>query len=288
MIKPLFIYIILCLSSLPVVAGQFGYIKAGQLHIYFEKTGKGSPLVLVHGGYLDLHSWDKVTLSLAKKYTIIRFDLPGHGKTTGSDTAIQIQEVFKIMMDSLHIVRASFVGLSLGASCVVDFALAYPKMIDKVVLTSSGLNGWADVMQLDTLSEKLFNQSNSVFKSNNHDLITESFTHLWCDGPFRKPSEVNHSVRNYVYRTVAVNDLKSDKSWPLFNTDKAAKRVNTISNKVLILAGDKDVPFILCVAKFLHNQIKHSKLYIVKGSAHMINLEKPMLFQVRLRYFLES
>jgi len=38
--------------------------------------------------------------------------------------------------------------MSLGASCVLDFAIAYPEKISRLVLCSPGMNGWQDVMRL--------------------------------------------------------------------------------------------------------------------------------------------
>jgi len=289
MFRPLFLFLLAMLVLAKVqAAGQKGYIPAGHLKVYYETEGHGPAVFMLHGGYLDLHSWDQETKFLAKKYRVIRIDLPGHGRTTGVDSTLKIQEVVRIVLDSLHIPKASFIGLSLGGSCVVDFALAYPTRINKLVLVSAGLSGWSEVMQMDPLSKRLFARSDSVFLSKDHEQITENFTRLWCDGPFRKPGEVNAAVRNYVYRTVAINDVRDDNTWPVFNPDRAAKRVNTIARPVLILAGDKDVPFILETAKYFHGEIRNSELHIIKGVAHMISLEKPVLFDKYVQAFLGS
>lgn len=269
-------------------ATRSGYIPAGKLKLYYEVSGSGPVVVLLHGGYLDLHSWDREASALAGKYTVVRFDLPGHGKTNGADTTLRVQDVVRIVLDSLHIRKASVVGLSLGGACAADFALAYPERIKKLVLVSAGLSGWPDVMQLDTLSKRLFNLWDSVYRGDNHQQITETFTRLWCDGPFRKPGDVSAAIRRYISRTVAANDWHNNRSWPVFNTNRAAKRVHTITVPVLILAGDKDVPFIIAAAKYIHGQIKGSQLHIIHGPAHMINLEKPALFNHYLRNFLRS
>ena len=289
MFKSCLLLLCLLLAGRAAVAGtRHGYIAAGHLKLYYETQGQGPAVVLLHGGYLDLHSWDHEAAELAGKYQVIRFDLPGHGKTTGIDTAIKIEDVVSILLDSLHIRKASFIGLSLGGACAADFAVAYPARVRKLVLVSAGLSGWQQVMQLDSMSKHLFIHSDSVFLSKDHQQITENFTHLWCDGPFRKPDEVSPAERSYIYRTVAVNVSHNNNSWPVFNTDRAAKKVHTLTCPVLILAGDKDVPFILTVARFYHRQAVHSQLHIVKGAAHMVNLEKPVVFHHYVGDFLGS
>jgi pimeloyl-ACP methyl ester carboxylesterase len=106
-------------------AKHTGYIPAGNLKLYYEIDGSGPTLIFVHAGYLDTHCWDKQAVYFDKHYKVIRIDLPGHGHTKGIDTTILIADVLRIMMDNLHIKKASFVGESLGASCIVDFALTY-------------------------------------------------------------------------------------------------------------------------------------------------------------------
>lgn len=287
MIRHVFLFIMMALATTPAFS-QKGYIPAGHLKLYYETAGHGPAVVLLHGGYLDLHSWDHEAALLARKYRVIRADLPGHGLTKGIDSALLIQDVIRIMLDSLHVRTASFIGLSLGAVCVVDFALAYPGRVNKLVLVSAGLSGWSQVMRLDSLSRRLFAHSDSVFLSRDHQAITENFTHLWCDGPFRKPGDVPKSVRGYVYRTVSVNDLQDDNTWPVFNPDKAAKKVHNINHPVMILAGDKDVPLILEEARYLRRNIRNAQLHLIKGSAHMINLERPALFHKYVASFLSK
>jgi len=277
--------LIFLLPAVVTAAGRDGYIGAGHLKIHFTIQGRGPAILFLHGGYLNLHSWDREASLLAPKYTIVRFDLPGHGQTTGMDTTLRIADVIKVLLDSLHLPKTSVVGLSLGGACALDFAVAYPERVNKLVLVSAGLSGWRDVLQLDTLSQQLFELSDSVFASKNHQLITETFTHIWCDGPFRKPSDVSPAVRMYIYQTVDSNDLRSSETWPVFDTHKVAKRLHAITVPTLIFAGDKDVPLIVSEANYMHSQIRHSQLRIIKGAAHMINLEQPLLFDHILSTF---
>jgi len=153
MLKWLAIFVLL----LPVFsrAENSGQITVGGLSVHYKLQGHGSTVLIMHGGYLDLHSWDREAAALLKHHTVLRIDLPGHGKTLGSDTTILIAEVIRMVLDSLHIHKTSLVGLSLGGVCALEFALAHPDRTDKLVLVSSGLSGWDKVISLDKLSEHL-------------------------------------------------------------------------------------------------------------------------------------
>ena len=47
--------------------------------ISYETAGAGEPLVLVHGAWVDQHSWDPVVPGLAESFFVVTYDLRGHG-----------------------------------------------------------------------------------------------------------------------------------------------------------------------------------------------------------------
>lgn len=280
------IFILLVCFAITASGQSQGVIPAGKLLVHYETEGKGSPLVMLHAGYLDLHLWDKQAAYFSKHYRVIRMDMPGCGKTTGSDTVILIQDVLRILLDSLHIRKASFIGESIGGSSLVDFALANPERINKLVLVSPGLSGWHEVMQLDSASKQLFLHIDSIALTHNKPLIAETFTHLWFDGPTRSASAMNAKDRAYVYNAALATASSNGKSFPVFNTNTAAKRVNTIHLPVLILAGRLDIPFIVTSSRYLQEHIAGSEIQIFADAGHLINLEKPKVFNKVVGEFL--
>ena len=49
--------------------------------IAYEVTGQGAPLVLVHGAWVDGHTWDFVVSRLAESFLVVTYDLRGHGRS---------------------------------------------------------------------------------------------------------------------------------------------------------------------------------------------------------------
>ena len=133
-----------------------GYLPAGKLKIYYCEQGAGPAVILLHAGFLDMHIWDNQVDSLSKTHRVILMDLPGHGQSGGIDTTIRIADVINQLMKHLKVATASFAGISLGATCAVDFAIAYPEKTSKLVLLSPGLNGWEHVLKSDTISKRQF------------------------------------------------------------------------------------------------------------------------------------
>src|SRR3990172_9268417 len=61
--------------------GQSRFITIDGLLVHYRDEGKGFPLLLLHGAPSSLHTFDRLTAELSKKYRVIRLDLPGYGLT---------------------------------------------------------------------------------------------------------------------------------------------------------------------------------------------------------------
>src|SRR6185295_7096171 len=111
-----------------------GFIKAGNFNLYYERAGKGEPILLLHAGLQDHTMWKDQVAALSKDYEVITPDMPYHGKTTGSDTTTLVADVLKALLDSLHIQKITVAGLSMGSGIAQDFIIAYPQMVNKAFL----------------------------------------------------------------------------------------------------------------------------------------------------------
>lgn len=259
---------------------ESGTITAGKLNIFYERSGKGEPVLLLHAGFMDHTMWAKQVAFLEKKYSVITIDLPGSGNTTGKDTAMLISDVIRTCLDKLQVQKASVVGLSIGAACATEFALAYPDRINKLILVSPGLVGSPEVLQMDSISAHAIALSGAADSSKDNKRIAEVFTANWAVGPFRKPSEMDSSVRNFVYNHVTGTlEQHQNESWANFlQQPTAAKMLPSIRNKTLIIYADKDLPFIGNIATYIHRIVSGSGLVVFNNAAHMLNMEMPDRF----------
>src|SRR6185295_15737250 len=125
-----------------------GFIAIADSKLYYETTGEGDAIVLLHGGFMDRRMWDDQVDEFSKHYRVITCDLRGHGATTDGDSSYFMYEAIRILLDTLHEKKAIVAGLSLGAMIATDFAIVYPQYVDKLVLVTPGLN------KLDTVFAK--------------------------------------------------------------------------------------------------------------------------------------
>lgn len=93
--------------------------------IAFERTGSGSPLVVVHGGAAASHiDWEPVIPRLAEDFTVYALDRRGRGGSGDADTYTVEREFEDVaaVVDSIP-EPAHLLGHSFGALCTLEAAL---------------------------------------------------------------------------------------------------------------------------------------------------------------------
>ena len=112
------------------------------IDVHYNDAGSGPALIMVHGGGPGASGWSNFSRNIepmvARGYRVILIDCPGFGGTdsllvTESRGLVNARAI-KGLMDVLGIERASLIGNSLGGFSSMEFALAYPERLDKLIL----------------------------------------------------------------------------------------------------------------------------------------------------------
>ncbi|QLE01220.1 alpha/beta hydrolase [Galbibacter sp. BG1] len=108
--------------------------------VFYEDTGKGPAVVLLHGFLENSSIWNPLKDKLVKKYRVVTIDLLGHGKTgcLGYVHSMELMaEVVKAVLDELKLRRVSLIGHSMGGYVALAFAEAYPDDVKALALVNS-------------------------------------------------------------------------------------------------------------------------------------------------------
>jgi len=99
--------------------------------LFFEVTGEGPPVVLVHGSWGDHFNWNAVVPQLAESFTVVALDRRGHSQSQapgGQGSVNDDVEDLAGLINTLGMVPAHGVGNSFGASIVLRTACAHPEV----------------------------------------------------------------------------------------------------------------------------------------------------------------
>ena len=117
-------------------------VNVNSIQLAYERRGKGTPLVLLHGFPLDHHLWDEVVPLLEDTFDVILPDLRGFGNSTMIDAPHTMDDYasdIASLLDHLNIQKAALVGHSMGGYVALAFARLYPGRLSGLGLVSSQL-----------------------------------------------------------------------------------------------------------------------------------------------------
>lgn len=111
--------------------------------LYYEESGNGFPLILLHGNGEDHTYFEKQVSFFSDSYRVIALDTRGHGKSPRGDgefTLSRFADDLYEFMKLMGIEKAHILGFSDGANIAVIFALRHPEMIEKLILNGGNLS----------------------------------------------------------------------------------------------------------------------------------------------------
>ncbi len=103
------------------------FVAAGVLRWHVQVMGTGPVMLLIHGTGASTHSWRDLAPQLARRFTVIAPDLPGHGFTSATDDArMSMPGMAQAMVALLRALGTSpewVVGHSAGAAILARACL---------------------------------------------------------------------------------------------------------------------------------------------------------------------
>lgn len=99
--------------------------------LYYEVTGLGPPLVLVHGSWGDGRNWDAVVPALVERFAVLTYDRRGHSRSAAATAQGSMEEDaldLAALIETLGLDPANIAGNSYGAAIVLRLATLRPDL----------------------------------------------------------------------------------------------------------------------------------------------------------------
>jgi pimeloyl-ACP methyl ester carboxylesterase len=267
----------------------FAPVQNGQL--YYEVSGQGLPLVLVHASCADHTMWDEQLNFFAPYFQVIRYDRRGFGKTTANQLEESIPffdaQDLAALLNHLEVEKAFVLGLSGGGLIAVDFSLAFAHRVRRLVLASAGYSGAE--LQATPQEYALFNEYLALLPTKDWEKLAALGAKVWTDGPQREAEPQRRAIRERVYQWLLASHRRAEGMLDArAMRPPAAGRLDEIKVSVLVMWGEQDFSGTIASGEDLASQIEGAKKAVFKDSAHLLNLERPIQFNQLVLDFLEN
>ena len=122
-------------------------VTVNGMEMYYEVSGAGEPLVVLHGAYMNILSMGEIVPMLAETHKVYALEFQGHGRTTDIDRPITypaLADDVAAFMDAVGLSQADVFGYSMGAEAGLQLAIRHPGKVNKLVFASGAydIKGW--------------------------------------------------------------------------------------------------------------------------------------------------
>jgi pimeloyl-ACP methyl ester carboxylesterase len=249
-------------------------LTVNDVPLAYDEAGAGHPLALVHAGIVDRRMWDPVWDALAAHFRTIRHDMRGFGETPLPNGPHAAWRDLAGLLRELDAVPAHLVGVSQGASAVLELAIAEPELVDRLVLVGPGLAGW-------DWSEGLratWAEEEAAYERGDLEEVAWINVRTWLDG--RRPAEAVHpDLRQAVWEMERQALDQENDAAPAEPLDPPVRdRLGEVKAPTLIIVGALDQPDMLAIGEHLARSIPGARLVVMPGVAHLPPMEAPQSF----------
>ena len=116
-------------------------ILVNGVNLFYEKSGSGPPLLLLHGNGEDHRIFDALAEKLCNDFTMYAIDSRNHGqsgKTVGYSYETMAEDVRQFIA-ALHLTKPHIIGFSDGAIVALLLAIGHGETIGKMALLGVNL-----------------------------------------------------------------------------------------------------------------------------------------------------
>ena len=257
--------------------------------IYYEETGKGTPILFIHEFGGDHRSWDDQMRHFGRSWRCITWAARGYpGSDAPDDEKLYGQEFFNgdaiAVLDAAGIRQAHIVGLSMGGYTALMLAAKFPDRVISCVAAGAG-SGALKSTRAQFIEEARVRAA-GFERAGRIDAEAMGLSPTRVQLQVKDPIGWHTFVRNLAEHSAqaAAKTLRTVQAGraSLYDMESELKGIKA---PVLLLVGDEDEPC-LDVNLWMKRLMPSARLGFLPGSGHAINLEEPALFNQLIEQFI--
>jgi pimeloyl-ACP methyl ester carboxylesterase len=253
------------------------YVPVNGMQMYYEVSGDGDPLIVLHGAYMNIPSMGSIISKLAATHKVYAVELQGHGRSTDIDRPITYENLaddVAAFMHAVGVAKADVFGYSMGAAAGLQLAIRHPEKVNRLVAASVSFDveGWQP-----------------AFREFIPLMTVEMVLTMGFEEEYRKLAANPDGFRALVEKLIALEH--EPMAWE--------EEVRALKTPILIIAGDADVVTLEHTVAFFRllgggnmgdmgEPLPASRLAIMPATSHTSVITQPDLLHAFIEPFLKG
>lgn len=243
------------------------------MDLYFNEYGSGFPVIIVHGLLGTSDNWVTVAKKLSEEYTVFNIDVRNHGRSPHLPEMNYpaMAADLKAFLENQWIHKAHLIGHSMGGKLVMQFALDYPEVVEKLVVVDIAPKAYSGGHEhiLEALGSIDLNMVES--RKEVETALSERL-----DEP--------ESVIQFLMKNLHFDRVLKNYSWKM-NLSAIVDHYEEISGAIasgesfegpaLFIAGGNSKYILPEDEPLIRNFFPEAQIKVVDGAGHWVHAEKP-------------
>ena len=252
-----------------------GFVDVDGARLRYEIAGDGPPVVLLHGGWLDLRQWDDQFETFAREFRVIRYDARGYGRSALGTVPYSHHEDLAALIAALDLGHPQLVGLSNGGAIAVEYAIWSPRSVRSLVVGAAPMRG-------HDLGPEFLSGMRAVIVPGAARQKDECRAALWGFEPLRVAGtlpEARQRIDRMIVEEHEFAYARADAPKRGFIDPPVSARFGEITAPTLVVIGDQEMPALADQGRRMAGSIPGARLATIAGAGHIVNMERPAAYE---------
>jgi 3-oxoadipate enol-lactonase len=233
-------------------------------NLWYEDSGSGLPVVLLHQGVVDSRIWDPFLPFVRDRLRAIRYDQRGFGRSPLWDGPYSPIEDLVSVLDVVGLEQAALLAPSRGGAIAIATALERPERVSALVLVGSAVTGRP--LQIEGTPEQEARWERAEAAGDVAQLA-ELDMEIWA------PMGVDDELR-----TMFLENAEASNAADPAVEEPSVARLGEIGVPTLVVTAGRDVPDLEAVGDLLAAEIPGARRAVIEEADHMIQWRAPEEF----------
>jgi pimeloyl-ACP methyl ester carboxylesterase len=238
---------------------------------HFRVSGEGPPLILIHGVGLDLTLWSHFTAVFESRFTVIRYDMLGHGlsaKPPGRRRLDDFTDQLHRLHDYLDVGPAVVAGFSMGGLIARGYVARHPDRVERLVLMNTVFE--RDAAQRTAIQSRV----EMVIRDGNASTIDMAMARWFSPEFLAANPDLEAALRRRLESNDAHGYLEAYRMYADADGTLSGD-LEQVTCPTLVVTGSDDVGSTPAMAGAMAKRVRDGRWLVFPGHRHMGLVEDP-------------